>query len=463
MFEFALCAQVIIWLIVIGVFLASGQASLFHPVTWYLAFHGLVFILRPFLVHYYGFDSVWIYMRLEPDPEQLIRTLIVSSLGLVVISLTCLFVGRTRLAFAEGSPPAFSREQGVALVLMTITLLPLIAYSIFKAGGDTGGMTAANGIYILTKSTGYVNDAQFMLAPLLCLWLVKTRFHWLNLAPILLYVAYRSWCGWARWTILLFFITVVLQYCWYHRVRWLPVWLIVAALPFLILFNVLGKNRDILQDYLKTGTWDVEQFNHAPGATVAEKRQQRLDTQDFANFDYLAAVVSIVPARTGTYSYGSQYLQLFTEPIPRILWKGKPVGAPVSFFSLNQYANFTGLTVSLVGDGWLSGGWIGVVITMVLAGIILGLAHRSFWAKTSLPIPSMLYITFLGISPNWFRDGGISVFKFLMFTWLPLLLLPVVVWLLNGRVVPVSSIVIRRGERLRIVQSESGPVHLHNP
>ena len=196
---------------------------------------------------------------------------------------------------------------------------------------------------------------------------------------------------------------------------------------------------------------------------MAEKRQQRLDTQDFANFDYLAAVVSIVPARTGTYSYGSQYLQLFTEPIPRILWKGKPVGAPVSFFSLNQYANFTGLTVSLVGDGWLSGGWIGVVITMVLAGIILGLAHRSFWAKTSLPIPSMLYITFLGISPNWFRDGGISVFKFLMFTWLPLLLLPVVVWLLNGRVVPVSSIVIRRGERLRIVQSESGPVHLHNP
>jgi hypothetical protein len=456
MVEIAIYAQVLVWLLFVGVFFTSGQASIFHPITWYLAFHGLVFVLRPILVHYFHFDSVWIYMRLAPEPEDFIRTLAVSSLGLAVLFTTCLGVGRTRSGFPGGSPPAFAPAQNSALILMTIVLLPIIAYSIRAAGGDTGGELQANGVYILTKTTGYVLDAQFMLAPLLCLWLLKTRFHWLNLVPILIYIGYRSWCGWARWTILLFFLTLLLQYCWYYRLRWLPVWTLVAALPILVLFNMLGHNRGILQGYLKEGTLEGEQFNPTLGMSAEEKRKQNLDTQDFANFDYLEAVVSIVPKRTGMFTYGCQYLQLFTEPIPRILWPGKPAGAPVAFFNLNQYANFMGLTVSLVGDGWMNGGWFGVVITLGIAGLILGLAHRSFWARSNLPIPSMLFITFLGVSPNWFRDGGISVFKFLMFTWLPLLLLPALTWLIEGRVVRGSSILLHGGQQLRIIQAEPG-------
>jgi len=394
-----------------------------------------------------------------------IRTLAISSLGLVVLCTTCLFIGRAHPGFPAGPAPSFSREQSGALTLITIILLPLIAYSTYKAGGDTGGMLQANGIYTLTKTTGYVTDAQFMMAPLLCLWLVKTRFHWLNLIPILIYVGYRTWCGWARWTILLFFITLVLQFCWYRRLRWLPVWLLSSAVPVLILFNILGHNRDVLKTYLSEGTIVIDQTSKTPGMSVAEKRKEQLDTQDFANFDYLVAVVSIVPEQTGTYTYGVQYLQLFTEPIPRILWPGKPVGAPVAFFNPNQYANFIGLTVSMVGDGWMSGGWTGVVVTMVVFGTLLGLAHRSFWAKSNLLLPSMFYITFLGVAPNWFRDGGvISLFKFLLFIWLPLLLLTVVTWLLNGRVVRGGSILLRRGERLRVVQNEPrGPApHLIN-
>jgi len=466
--ELAFMCQVLLWLVVLGVFLSSGQTSIFHPMGIYLGFHLLVFILRPFLVIFLGFHSVWDYTGFNPEPEDLIRTLAVSSVGLVVLAVSCLLIGRTRLGFPEGPLPSFSREQGYALVVITIMLVPLIAYSIYAAGGDTGAVRAANGVMTLTKTTGYITDAQFMLAPLLCLWLVKTRFHWLNLVPILLYLAYRTWCGWARWTIILFFITLVFQYCWYHRLRWLPAWMLGAAALVFMLFNVIGHNRDMLKTLLSEGTLVVNQDGTGPGMTVEEKRQQQLDTLDFANFDYLTVVDAIIPKRTERYSYGAQYLQLFTEPIPRILWPGKPAGAPVAFFSLNQYVNFTGLTVSLVGDGWTSGGWIGVVITMALAGAILGLAHRSFWARSSLPLPSMLYVSFLGIAPNWFRDGGISVFKFLMFIWLPLLLLPVVAWFLKGRVVPVRSMLLRPGERLRVVENatnraSSGPSPSRTP
>jgi hypothetical protein len=449
MIELALWFQVLVWLIVLGVFLVSGQASIFHPLGIYLGFHLLVFVIRPMLVYFFGFNAIWNYMVFEPDSNNFILTLAVASVGLVVFATMSLMVGRANARFVQNLPPSLSPTQSRALVIMTVALAPLIAYSIYKGAGDTGGERTANGVFILTKTTGYITDAQFMIAPLLCLWLLKTRFHWLSLIPVLLYVAYRSWCGWARWTIILFLLTVVLQYCWYRRLRWLPAWTLAVAVPALILFNVLGRNRDLLKNYLSEHNVDQEEIS-APGISAAEQRMEKLDTQDFANFDYLAAVVSIVPKRTQTYTYGAQYLQLFTEPIPRILWPGKPAGAPVQTFDINQYANFTGLTFSLVGDGWCSGGWIGVVITLGLAGTLVGFAHRLFWSESKSPISAVFYLSFLGISANWYRDGGISVFKFLLWTWLPLLMLPVVTWFMTQRRVPGWSVIIHRNEHLRI-------------
>jgi hypothetical protein len=454
MIEIALGFQILVWLVVLGVFLASGQASVFHPLGMYWAFHGLVFVIRPLLVYYLGFNRVWEYMRFEPSPDEFVKTLAVTSTGLVVLTATCLWFGKANPRF-NGPVPRFSLEQSRGLVITTVLLLPLCVYSIYAAYHETGGERAANGVFIHTGTTGYALDAQFMLAPLLCLWLLKTRFHWLNLIPILLYVAYRSWIGNARWTFVLFFITLTLQYCWYRRLRWLQVWTLALAVPVLILFNIVGHDRGAVRAFLSNDTSDREQIDTTAGMSVVEKRNARWDTQDFANFDYLTAIISSVPERTSTYTYGVQYLQLFTEPIPRVLWHGKPAGAPVATFNINNYCNFLGLTFSLVGDGWSSGGWIGVIVTLGLVGAILGFAHRAFWANSDRAMLSLCYLSFLAISPNWFRDGGISVFKFLLWTWLPILVLPVVIWVIGHRQVPGSEIIIRRGEKLRIVQTEN--------
>ena len=74
MIDLALLAQLFVWLAVVCIFLASGQASLFHPATWYLAFHGLVFVARPMLVYYYDFDSSFSYMRFHPEQRGVCRT-----------------------------------------------------------------------------------------------------------------------------------------------------------------------------------------------------------------------------------------------------------------------------------------------------------------------------------------------------------------------------------------------------
>jgi hypothetical protein len=182
-----------------------------------------------------------------------------------------------------------------------------------------------------------------------------------------------------------------------------------------------------------------------------ERVRIKYDTQDFANFDYLTFVLAIVPSRTGTFTYGSQYLQLFTEPIPRKLWPGKPLGSPVGFFSLNSYGNFNGLTPSLVGDGWMSGGWLGLVVTMGFFGGLWGLFHRWFWANNGRSLSAMVYLIALAMSVQQFRDGGISIAKFLFWNLSPLILWAGVSWLISPRLIPVYSVILPRGTQLRLI------------
>ncbi|HWD91560.1 MAG TPA: hypothetical protein VG938_04340 [Verrucomicrobiae bacterium] len=450
MIELSLTVQVVIWLVVIGIFLASGQASLFHPVTVYCIFHGLVFVLRPILVRSFGFDANWNYMIFQPTDAYFIKTLAVSSVALIVFATTCVVVGWAKPVFLTDRFPGFNAVERRALLATTLLLLPAVAYSIYATRNGIEG-ERVNGIYIMTNSTGYLNEAQHFAIPLLGAWLVATRFHWFNLAPISLYVGYRVWFGWSRWTILLFLLMTVLVYCWFYRRKWIPLWSIVLAIPVLALFNLLGHNRDLLKQFFAGESLHVVEQD--VGMSRAEKIRKQLDTQDYANFDYLSYVVSVVPERTEAFSYGAQYLQLFTEPIPRILWKGKPVGAPVKMINIGAYGNFVGLTVSICGDGWISGGWVGLVITLAVAGALLGGAHRWFWRNTDNVLAAMLYLVALAMVPQWYRDGGISIFKFLLFNLFPVLVWMGMNWLMGPRLVASHFVPLPPGAHLRFIRA----------
>jgi hypothetical protein len=451
--ELALVGQVLIWLMVIGVFLASGQASIFHPLTIYLLFHGMVFVVRPILVHYFGFDTIWKYMMVSPSERDLLRTLGVTSVALVAFSVGSMWVGRTRLHFPTPEPVPFGTAQKQALIITTLLLSPIIAYSIRSLVG--GGLQGEHhgGTFVLTGASGYTLEAQYMAGPLICAWMAVTRFSRMGLVPLMLYVGYRAYTGWNRWTIVLFFVALCAVYAWQKRIRWLPYWSLLLVIPLFLLFQTLGKNRNYFRTMFTGGS--VEETS---GPTSPEERfKLKYDTQEFANFDYLCFVVKAVPERTGTYTYGSQYLQLFTEPIPRKLWKSKPAGAPVGFFNLNNYGNFLGLTVSLPGDGWMSGGWVGLVVTMLAVGSILGLAHRWFWRHVQNNMAALVYLISMAMLPQWYRDGGISISKFLFWNLSPLVLWTGIAWLCGPRLVPGQSLILGRHTRVRLLEPGAKP------
>jgi hypothetical protein len=141
------------------------------------------------------------------------------------------------------------------------------------------------------------------------------------------------------------------------------------------------------------------------------------------------------------------------------LWKDKPPGSTFVHFNLMAHVNFTGLTWSLPGDGWISGGWVGAIITLSIAGVLTGLAHRWFWRGSHGTIAALLYLSFLAVSPNWYRDGGVGIFKFLLWSWLPLILWRGLSWFLGERKIPAYSVVLPRGVEVRLVgHGEAGLV-----
>lgn len=93
MIELALALQLLAWLAVVAAFALRRGGGLFHPLALYLAFHLLVFVVRPALVHFAEFDGQWEYMGFTPAPAVFVETLAVASFALICFAATSLPTG----------------------------------------------------------------------------------------------------------------------------------------------------------------------------------------------------------------------------------------------------------------------------------------------------------------------------------------------------------------------------------
>lgn len=408
--------NVILWVAAFLFLILKTKNSVYSPLFWYYIFHFVVFVYRPVCVLYFDFDFVFNYMRLEPTEAELKQALWVAMLGLVSISCGYYAVARQQvytLVQIEGT----TRRMKIAYGVFVAFAAPIVLYSIATTSQGIQG-DRIGGVYVLVGTTGYIIDAQLMVLPLALLWLVVNRFRPDSFIPLLAFLAYSMVFGRVRWMMVVAVIAGYLMYCQYVKRRVTP-WPIVLFAPVvLVVFTLKGISREIYLDMVKKG---VDQGKEV--LVAAPSWRDKLDSLDFANYDYLVYITSVVPNSTGSYTYFTQWLQLFTEPIPRMLWHGKPVGAPIQFFDLNDYGNFIGLSNSLVGDGWMSFGWIGVIVTCGLAGAILGYIFKYVAKRTHDPVLVCAYCIFVALTIQLYRDGGISIFKFCLFAVIPLLVL----------------------------------------
>jgi hypothetical protein len=407
MIDIALAIHLIFFVALVWGLHARGFLNIYSGLSLYLAFHFVVFVQRPLIVHSFDLRSEFEFMMYYPDADIFVKTLFVSDLGLVSFVAGYLAVLRFQPIEPSFDYIRMTAAESRAFLVAFLLLSPLILYSLFLAVtmrqaygvqvlDDLGqiNMTVdpTTGQKLFADTTAYVVNARNFGFPFAALLIHMTRARWWSYLAILFFAIIALQIG-ERWEIVISTLVASMMTLYLHKRRAFTSAHFAGMVIVLVLFVMIGQNRDSLVKFLTTGEIDFT-FDIAKSSFGAHP--------DFANFDFLTYVIAKVPDASGTYSYFTQYLGILTQPIPRVLWPDKPVGSPVQWINLDAYGRFASRTPSLVGDGWMS--------------LYFYLAY--FWM--------------VGLLLQWARDGGYKILDFFLFCIGPLVLAYLIKRLLWG-------------------------------
>jgi len=442
MYEVVMLANVLLWIGLVFLFMRLPAASAFHPFTFYLAFHFLVFVIRPPLVYYRGYDKIYTAYEFQPDMAEKTTALLATMLGLVAFALTNLWVARTPISFSRNHIDEIMRNRLFApLILMVLILAPIGIYSMLTSWmADISGsgqmiMDASTGASINTSSNGYFYESRLMLGPISVIFAWITRFRWYSFIPLVAFMILGGGTG-TRGPFILAGVALGLIWLYESKLKWPSPKIFLAGLLLLGVFNLVGQDRGhAIRGMFVDDQVDVWQ---------ADEDTRFLEGMDAGNLEYIEYLTFAIPGRTGSYTYFLGNLQALTEPIPRVLWPGKPIGEPIKFFSLFDYGYPVGMTRSLPGEGWYSLGYAGVFIWCALFGAAWGAFYEYFARGRPTNFRLLTYMVLLPLSILFYRDGVlVTMLRFGIFLVFPMIMLNLLARMLGIRQLreaPVSTI-----------------------
>lgn len=429
MYLVILFASLLVFVAVTLTFVKSRAFSIFHPFLIYLLFHGLVFVIRPFLSYWLEYDAIYRAFHFTPSESDKLTVIVAATLGLLTFGFFCFRHGNVAMRFRHDAPVQVERDQGVRKFLVVMMLCgPIAVWSLLSLYGSasnfdtlaTMGRDKATGVIYNTQSNGYFAEAQLMLVPLTAVFAWLFRFRLIAFLPLGAFVVGRAATG-GRGPFVAAILATGLLYMYDQR-RKFPTLSVAAALATCALaFTVIGSDRgQSVRGFLGEQT---------DSRLVSTYELKFMEGMDFANMEFFEYLVYVIPQRSHTYGYFNDVLQVFTEPVPRVLWKNKPFGAPFERFSLFDYGYPTGATRSLPGNGWYALGWLGVIINCGVWGYLLGLLYRRFVESDQSTVKVAAYLIFLPILVVAYRDGSpVTVFRQGIFFMFPILL-----WIFLGQ------------------------------
>lgn len=423
MYLVVLIASLVIFCAAVFAYAKSPYVSVFHPFTYYCLFHGIVFVFRPFLSVWLNYELLYRAFRFTPTDAVKITAILVANVGFLAFGFFVFRQGAVPMRFKSDAFVAAERRRltkyflWVALFTAPVAVWSLLTtYSLaadFQGAGSMG-RDAATGVMYNTVTNGYLVEAQFMLATLGAVLAWLFRFRLVAIVPLIGFVVLRAGSG-GRGPFVTALVSASLFYL-YEKRSLIPN-LKTLALAAILAFGFvqIGSDRGMGLRGMFGSQTDFREIRVNP--------LKFGEGMDFANLEFLEYLVTIIPERTQTYGYFNDVLQVFTEPVPRVLWSGKPFGAPFERISLFDYGRPYGMTRSMPGEGWYSLGWAGVVIWCGLCGYILGWVYRRFVQSEQNTFQVAAYIMFLPILIVAYRDGQlVTVFRQAIFFVGPILL-----------------------------------------
>ncbi|KHL25208.1 hypothetical protein PK98_00040 [Croceibacterium mercuriale] len=425
MYAFWLTVSVATVLVVTLVFSRHRAFNLFHPLAFYLMFHAIVFVIRPIFSVLYDFHGLYDAIGFWPNDWERSQVLICTNLGLVAFAACSLSVGKEAVRFSTTDDGAFR------LALLKVYWLPAIIIGalglwsviwLWSVADDFGQFTVRNGGTGeggLRGVSGYFLSMQTMLGILGAVLAWLGRFRLWSLAPIALFTLLQFGAG-GRGQAVSGLTALALLYLFGRRKTWPNASIVTLFLVAAVVFNTVQADRGRgIRSLLGFETEVV-----VKATTTTGPKPKPLETMDLANMEFFEYLVWAIPKRTGSYDYFLSNLQIFTEPVPRALWPGKPYGPPIKMFELFRYGKALGATSSVPGAGWIQWGYAGVFIWSSLFGLFYGWIYKVFTRHHRNALVAVAYMVFLSASPVAFRDGAIvSIAKQMIFFMVPVLAL----------------------------------------
>jgi len=424
MLNLIIISHTLIWIAALFIYVRSSQASLFHPLSVFHLFYGIVFVLRPMEVHWLNFTTVLDVMRYALYDKDFINALLSADLTLIVFQTVM-------MRKISGWRPTDNRNMQISDTLrlsFRITfciLLPMAVIMTLLSAGDTGGVRdTTTGQYIQTSSTGYLLDAPVIVLSLLIINAIVGRMKLVATLPLIALITYLLVFASRRWSLIITGETVFLAYAYYiSQKRAVYFMIFISVFAVFPVFYIKGRDREIFQRIIRHQMTATEAISSVLQQNTTLK--DTFDGMDFAQYDTATLFISLTPEVTKHYTWFLQWTQLFTEPIPRIWWPSKPVGPPIKTSDVNvlDYANVMGFSMTMIGYGWVDLGYIGIIINSAVSAWIIGAIYCWFCRYSGNVVVTAAYFMLDAASIQYYRDGDISIFKFSLY-----LGLPFVVW-----------------------------------
>ena len=408
MYEVALTFSIVTYVLVSFAFVRSRAFSAFHPLTFYIVFHGFLFVLRPIFAYLQDFDLVYRLFQFTPSMADKVTVIVAANLGFVAFALTCWSAGNQAMVFRnDGVVNAERKRIGSLFPWVFALCAPAGIYALATTWNsivDTGFAysefvrDAETGISISGGMSGYLVESPLLLATcsVILVWLF--RFRLLAFVPLIAFILFKAGSG-GRGPFIAALGAAGLLYL-YEKRRRMPTTLVMVALPAIaLLFSTVGADR---------GASIRQLFGSDMSHDITERyrtEQRALEGMDFANMEYFEFIVFVVPQRSGTYGYFNDVLQIATEPIPRAWWHHKPAGPPFARIRWWDYGRPITMSFSLPGEGWYSLGWAGVLLWCSLCGWMLGKLYSRFVEGPQSSFQTIAYMVLLSMLILSFRDG----------------------------------------------------------
>jgi hypothetical protein len=409
MYETVLILSAVIFVVTLVVFLQQPSASMFHPTTFYLMFHGLVFVIRPIFAWYYGYgDRMYRAMHFTPTLWDKVEALICANLALVVFVAVSLLLIREPLVFTQNSFDMNQRSQLMKRFMVVALLFGAIAaYSTYwvldysQTGEAFSDIDYSTGARAMRATNGYFFAAGMMLASIVAVIAFLGRFRPWSLAPFVVFALYRFATG-QRGAVVTAAVMMALLYMYDRRRKWPTVAVVLAAVALIPVFDSIRSDRG-------AGLRESIGYELAEGTMrpvdVQEQAEAPLETMDLGMMEMVEFLTWSIPEKSGSYDYFLGNLQVFTEPIPRALWPEKPIGQPIKLFDLYSHAVTINGVMSVPGIGWMYWGYPGVVIWAAFFALMYGSGYKAFARGSQSNLAVIGYMIFLSTAVISYRDG----------------------------------------------------------